>query len=75
MVTLRRKKAVDPHGMEHEVDHQPANYSHRFIVSGHWRNQWLPSVGLHRQQWIAPFVKGPDEAPLIVKKRLYQLTR
>jgi hypothetical protein len=53
-----------------------ANYSHRFIVSGHWRNQWYPSEKLHRQIWISPYVKGPEDKPLIVRpRRVYQWTR
>jgi hypothetical protein len=46
-----------------------ARYSHRFIVSGHWRNQFYPSLAHHRQIWIAPFVKGDPELPLVVKER------
>jgi hypothetical protein len=44
-----------------------ANYSHRFIVGGHWRNQWYPSERTHRQIWISPYVKGPEDAPLVVR--------
>lgn len=43
------------------------DFSHRWIVSGHWRNQYLPSRETHRLQWIAPHVKGPDDKPLVVK--------
>jgi len=28
-----------------------------------------PSTGLHRQQWIAPYVKGPEDKPLVVRAR------
>jgi hypothetical protein len=53
-----------------------ANYSHRFLVSGHWRNQWHPSTGTHRQQWISPYVKGPDDKPLKTPAgRAFVLTR
>lgn len=45
-----------------------ASYSHRFVVSGHWRNQWLPSRKAHRLQWIAPYVKGPEDKPLVIKE-------
>lgn len=44
------------------------DYSHRWIVNGHWRNQWLPSRKTHRAQWIAPYVKGPEDKPLIVRE-------
>ena len=59
----------DPTGEE-------ANYSHRFIVGGHWRNQWYPSEKVHRQIRIAPYVKGPEDKPLIVRpRRVFQWTR
>lgn len=61
------------------VRHEPeseANYSHRFIVSGHWRNQWYPSGQVHRQIWISPYVKGPEDQPLVVRpRRVFNLTR
>lgn len=45
------------------------NYSHRFVVSGHWRNQWYPSLSAHRQTWISPYVKGPDDKPFRPPRR------
>jgi hypothetical protein len=64
VVTLRRLTehggAVDPMG--------DRSYSHRWMVSGHWRNQYLPSRDTHRLQWIAPYVKGPEDKPLVLKE-------
>lgn len=51
------------------------HYSHRWMVSGHWRNQYLPSRGTHRLQWIAPYVKGPEDKPLVVKETVKAWTR
>jgi hypothetical protein len=45
-----------------------ANYSCRFMVSGHWRNQWHPSTGQHRQTWVSPYVKGPADKPFKPKR-------
>ena len=43
-------------------------YDHRFIVSGHWREQPCgPNHGERRRKWIAPYVKGPRDKPLVVK--------
>ena len=43
-------------------------YDHRFIVSGHWREQPCgPNHGERRRQWIAPYVKGPRDKPLVLK--------
>jgi hypothetical protein len=44
-------------------------YHHRWIVRGHWRQQWYPSRQVHRPVWITPHVKGPDDAPLIGGER------
>lgn len=51
------------------------NFSHRFIVHGFWRNQWYPSIGMHRQKYIADYIKGPDDAPLVIKKRVWNWDR
>lgn len=64
VVRLRRER----HG-ETADEHGPANYSHRFIVSGHWRNQWYPKAEEHRQIWISPYVKGDESLPLVIKPR------
>ena len=71
VVRLRREQ-----GERNEPSGEEANYSHRFIVSGHWRNQWYSREQLHRQIWISPFVKGPPDRPLIVRpRRVYQWER
>jgi hypothetical protein len=69
VVELRRKtQASEPSG-------EQRNFSHRFIVHGFWRRQWYPSLGMHRQKYIADYVKGPDDKPLIIKKRVWQWDR
>jgi hypothetical protein len=45
--------------------HEDREYHVRWIVRGHWRNQWFPARQLHRPVWIAPHLKGPADAPLI----------
>lgn len=65
VVRLRRESA----GTHEAHEAEPANYSHRFIVSGHWRNQFYPASNMHRQIWISPYVKGPEDQPLVVKPR------
>jgi hypothetical protein len=55
------------------------NWSHRWIVGGHWR--WQPykdpaSGGeIKKRIWINPYVKGPDDKPLKTKERVYVLAR
>lgn len=74
VVTLRRPRRVES---ETPDGYEPAagNWSHRWIVNGFWRWQWYPSEERHRQIWIAPYVKGPDDKPLVVKREVYEWKR
>lgn len=67
VVELRRKE------IRHagEETGEAANYSHRFIVHGFWRNQYYPSLRVHKQKYIMDYVKGPNDKPLIIKKRVW----
>lgn len=76
VVRLRRTKPAKD-GPPGEVD-----WSQRWIVGGHWRNQHYPSLGppddpdSHRQIWIAPYVKGPDDKPLVLHSgKAYEFVR
>ncbi|WP_274911371.1 hypothetical protein [Streptomyces sp. WZ-12] len=51
------------------------NYHHRWLVRGHWRNQWLPSRQGHRPVWVSPHVRGPLGAPLLGGERVNVLRR
>lgn len=46
-------------------------YHHQWIVRGHWRNQWYPSREGHKPKWIAPYIKGPEGAPVLGGDRVY----
>jgi hypothetical protein len=48
---------------------------HRFVVRGHWRNQWYPSIKTHRQIWINPFIKGPEDGELVLTDRVFEFVR
>lgn len=37
----------------------------RWVVRGHWRQQWYPSLNDHRSVWIHSYVKGPEDQPLL----------
>jgi len=69
-VLLRRPATRKPSG-----DEPPStvDWKHRWVVSGHYRAQWYPSEQAHRVIWIAPYVKGPDDAPLI--DHVYKVAR
>lgn len=60
VIRLRRVHTT-PH--EH---HEPEDvaWACRWVVRGHWRQQWFPSVQQHRPLWIAPHVKGPEDKPM-----------
>jgi hypothetical protein len=74
VVVVRLRRESSDH-MRQEPESE-ANYSHRFIVSGHWRNQWYASGQVHRQIWISPYVKGPEDQPLVVRpRRVFSLVR
>jgi hypothetical protein len=72
VVTLRR-----PEG--HHCEDSPGSsvdWTHQWIVDGHWRNQpYGTAHSLRRLQWIAPFIKGPEDKPLVVKEKIHAWTR
>ncbi|WP_239057090.1 MULTISPECIES: hypothetical protein [Cutibacterium] len=38
----------------------------RHVVRGHWTHQpYGPKRSLRRLQWVAPFIRGPQEAPFV----------
>jgi hypothetical protein len=43
-------------------------WSHRWIVKGHWRRQYFPSRKANAPVWIHPHVKGPDDKPFVDPK-------
>ncbi|MGW5569673.1 hypothetical protein ACWEVD_00610 [Nocardia thailandica] len=69
VVELRRQyRPTDP---AHAPDEQPGRYHHRWVVTGHWRNQpHGPDRAQRKRIWIPDHVKGPDGAPLLVRERV-----
>lgn len=55
---------------------EPVEWRCRWVVSGHWRNQYYPSKGEHRLVPILPYVKGPEDKPLrIPSHTVYAVNR
>lgn len=54
-----------------ETGESRRDWRHRWIVRGHWRNQWYPSIQAHRPKWIESYPKGPTEAPLLGGEKVY----
>jgi hypothetical protein len=65
VVTLRRLHRTEAAPAEGTAEH--VEWSHRWLVSGHWRWQ---RVGVGRTErrltYVRPHVKGPDDKPLVV---------
>jgi hypothetical protein len=47
-----------------DSEHHPVDWHCRWVVSGHWRNQYHPSNDTHVPTWILPHLKGPADKPL-----------
>lgn len=65
IITLRRYTMGDT-GMGEPT--YTKEWSHRWVVNGHWR--WQPHGPGRKERkliWIPPFIKGPDNKPLIVR--------
>ncbi|MFC8953638.1 hypothetical protein ACFT8P_13525 [Streptomyces sp. NPDC057101] len=45
-------------------------WTHRWIVRGHWRRQWHPRLQARRPIWIHEHVKGPEDKPLVVGEKV-----
>ncbi|MDZ4269517.1 MAG: hypothetical protein U1D00_28200 [Mycobacterium sp.] len=62
IIELRRP--VSP-PREHDGPSVDRKYRHRWWVGGHWRQQACgPNHADRRPKWIAPYVKGPEDAPM-----------
>lgn len=73
VLVLRRVSGHDTAG---RTDAEHRSYSVRWLVAGHWRNQWHPHLGEHRRRWIAPYAKGPLDKPFKAPlPRVFAVTR
>ncbi|MFD8497297.1 hypothetical protein [Amycolatopsis sp. NPDC059657] len=74
-IDLRRARTEPSERSGDDSTGRTRNYRHRWIVRGHWRNQYYPSRDDHRPIWIAPHLAGPDDKPLIGGERVNVLRR
>lgn len=49
------------------------DWQHRWLVRGHYRNQWYPSILGHKLIRVPPYMKGPQNKPLLT--HLYAVAR
>ena len=68
VIRLRHVTHKSPSG-----ESQPVDWSHRWVVNGHWRMQ--PTKTGVKRIWIMPHVKGPDDKPLVLKETVFVLDR
>ena len=62
VVDLRRHASRDA---DQPQEAPQRTYSVRWMVRGHWKNQaYGPARSLRKRIYVAPFLKGPDNAPL-----------
>ena len=72
VVTLRKELQDD----RHQDTGNQVEWSHRWLVRGHWRRQFFPSRETHVPVWIHPHVKGPADKPFMEPKpTVYAVTR
>lgn len=76
-VVSLRKASRDAHGRRADSSSgETREYDFQWVVSGHARNQWYPSLQEHLPIWIGPYVKGPEGKPLKPRTApLYSVTR
>jgi hypothetical protein len=70
IITLR-KRMPGPEG------HGGHEYSHRFVVRGHWAKRWCgPGRTELRYVYINPYLKGPEDAPLLAgREHVHHVSR
>lgn len=69
IVDLRRQ--YTPQDRDPDAGTDQRTYRHRWIVSGHWRNQaYGKERSLRRQTWVPAHMKGPEGAPLLSTEKV-----
>lgn len=71
VIRLRRHVRTDREEGESDVE-----WSHRWMVRGHWRWQACGTGRAERRRiWVPAYVKGPEDKPLVITDKLYRLER
>lgn len=77
-VLLRHKYRIHKDGSAVQSEASGRRYDKcRWLVSGFWRQQVCgPGRSERRPTWVAPFVKGPVDAPMkLAKETIYKVAR
>ena len=49
---------------DRQVGAREVEWHCRWLVRGHWRNQFYPLSKTHRPKWVTPYLKGPEDQPI-----------
>lgn len=64
-VTIIDLRRTEPKPREDDPEHPGREYTRRWWVDGHWRQQACgPEHSQRKPVWIAPHIKGPEGLPL-----------
>ncbi|WP_426519538.1 translation initiation factor IF-2 N-terminal domain-containing protein [Diaminobutyricibacter sp. McL0618] len=66
LVYLRRHPQAG-HRDGQAADHRDVQW----MVRGHWRDQWYPSVKDHKRIWIDQHLAGSTDGPVVSRRRVY----
>ena len=76
MIKLRGIEKLDEHRKPAEPGNRDSKFDHRWVVSGHWRQQACgPNRSRRRPVYIAPYVKGPEDGELRHTQRIFKVDR
>lgn len=68
-ISLRRLEHKPPEPGEQDRSRE---YTHRWVVRGHWRQQAHgPKRGQRKVIWVPSHVKGPEGAPLLAREHVH----
>lgn len=70
VVTLRGYESRPKEG-----ESQPVEWKVRWLVRGHWRQQYYATEDIHKPKWISPYLKGPVGKPLKGITKVFQVVR
>jgi hypothetical protein len=70
VVDVRHTRSGTPNASEH----REVEWSKRWVVHGHWRQQaYGPDRSLRKPVYISDFIKGPDDKPLVMRPKVQLL--
>jgi hypothetical protein len=74
-IRVIRYRRYTYHTLQQGQEHRQVDWKFRWVVRGHWRNQWFTKDQEHRPVYIHQFVKGPPDRPMKDPSRLFAAVR